>query len=199
VERIIATLQQYQYVALDDNHQKGRAAVALILRQGTQGIELLLIQRARHPQDPWSGNLGFPGGRIDPEDASAYAAAVRETEEEVGLSLAKDDFIARLDDHHGVRIPVCVSCFVFFVGERTQDLVKNYEVSKAFWVPLTTLQNPEKHQLSTVGWHGKSIEVPGIDLGDQLPILWGLTYRFIRHFFAVTGTPLSACPEEPIL
>ena len=197
MNHIIASLQQHQYATLEDHHRKGRAAVALILRQGDQGIEVLLIQRAKHPQDPWSGNLGFPGGRIDPGDATPYDAAVRETREEVGLSLAKDDYVVRLDDHHGVRIPVCVSCFVFSLAANTEALEKNYEVSKAFWVPLRTLQNPTKHHLATVSWHGKSIDVPGIDLGDQLPVLWGLTYRFLRHFFNVIGEPLSACPRDP--
>ncbi|PLX94554.1 MAG: CoA pyrophosphatase [Desulfuromonas sp.] len=199
MKSISTTLRQHQPLTLGDTHGKGRAAVALILRKGLNGPEVLLIQRASHPQDPWSGNLGFPGGRIDPEDETAYAAAVREVAEEVGLVLNEDNFLAQLDDHYGVRIPVCVSCFVFYIAGMPQDLVKNYEVSKAFWVPLNTLQNPQKHQLATVSWHGKSIDVPGIDLGEQLPVLWGLTYRFIRHFFAVIGTPLSDCPEKPIL
>jgi len=199
VDHIIATLQRHQYAALEDQHQKGRASVALILRHGAQGIELLLIQRAKHPNDPWSGNLGFPGGRIDPEDATAYDAAVRETREEVGLSLAQQDYVVRLDDHHGVRIPVCVSCFVFSIADNAAELEKNYEVSKAFWVPLRSLQDPEKHHLATVSWHGKSIAVPGIDLGGELPVLWGLTYRFIRHFFTVIGEPLSDCPQGTML
>ncbi len=196
MDQIIASLQRHQYTALEDHHQKGRASVALILRQGDQGIEVLLIQRAKHPQDPWSGNLGFPGGRIDPEDATAYDAAVRETREEVGLTLLQDDYVVRLDDHHGVRIPVCVSCFVFAMPSNGGDLEKNYEVSKAFWVPLRTLQDPDNHHLATVSWHGKSIQVPGINLGNQLPVLWGLTYRFIRHFFTVLGEPLSDCPQD---
>ena len=195
MDRIIRMLQSHQHQTLEDDQQKGRAAVALILRSAQQGLELLFIQRARHPQDPWSGNLGFPGGRIDPGDDSAYDAAVRETLEEVGLPLGKSNYIARLDDHHGVRIPVCVSCFVFTIEDSDVDLEKNYEVAKAFWVPLTQLQDPQNHHLASVKWHGKTIEVPGIDLGDNFPVLWGLTYRFVRHFFEVIDRPLSHCPD----
>nr|WP_320049346.1 CoA pyrophosphatase [uncultured Desulfuromonas sp.] len=199
MDRIIRRLQSHQHQTLEDDQQKGRAAVALILRSTQQGLELLLIQRARHPQDPWSGNLGFPGGRIDPGDDSAYDAAVRETLEEVGLPLGKNNYVARLDDHHGVRIPVCVSCFVFTVEDSVVELEKNYEVAKAFWVPLAQLQDPRNHHLASVGWHGKTIEVPGIDLGDNLPVLWGLTYRFVRHFFEVIDQPLSHCPDTMTL
>ena len=62
-----------------------RASVALIFRSTENGgKELLFIQRARREGDPWSGDMAFPGGRLQPEDASARAAAERETLEETG-------------------------------------------------------------------------------------------------------------------
>src|SRR5437868_134308 len=66
-----------------------RAAVAAVLRQGEIEPEVLFIHRAEHPLDPWSGHMAFPGGRVEPQDASEQAAAERETEEEVGLRLAE--------------------------------------------------------------------------------------------------------------
>ena len=61
-----------------------RAAVAIILRDNDQGTEVLLMQRAKHERDPWSGQMSFPGGKIDPEDVNSKATAVREAHEEVG-------------------------------------------------------------------------------------------------------------------
>ncbi len=67
-----------------------RAAVALVLRDaGPGGIELLFIRRAEHEKDPWSGHMGFPGGRAEPGDAGLEGTAVRETLEETGLDLAR--------------------------------------------------------------------------------------------------------------
>ena len=66
-----------------------RAAVALILREGASGLEILFIRRAEHPQDPWSGQMAFPGGRAEPGEEDLKATAVRETAEEIGVDLER--------------------------------------------------------------------------------------------------------------
>lgn len=170
--------------------QDSRAAVALLLRSGEHGAEVLFVQRARHPRDPWSGNLGFPGGRIDASDSGALAAAIRETEEEVGLYLAEDQLIGQLDDLHGSRVPIQVSCYVFII-ERGQQISCNDEVVHSFWFPVSALQQHQRHGVHQVDWHGNVLEVPAFNISDDLPILWGLTYRFIRQFLEVIGTPID--------
>ena len=54
-----------------------RAAVAAILRPSASGLEMLFIRRAEHERDPWSGQVGFPGGRWEPADEDLRATAVR--------------------------------------------------------------------------------------------------------------------------
>src|SRR5829696_5060960 len=74
-----------------------RAAVALVLREGSEGPELLVIKRSEAEHDHWSGHLALPGGRVEAEDESLLATAVRETREEVGLDLnAGGEAVARL-------------------------------------------------------------------------------------------------------
>ena len=64
--------------------QGDTAAVAVIF--GRAG-SFLLIRRVERPDDPWSGQVAFPGGRVEPEDASFSETACREAREEVGLDL----------------------------------------------------------------------------------------------------------------
>ncbi|MDP5071772.1 MAG: NUDIX domain-containing protein, partial [Congregibacter sp.] len=64
-----------------------RAAVALVLQLRDGELGVLMIRRAEREGDPWSGQMAFPGGRMDKTDANGYAVAVRETHEEVGLLL----------------------------------------------------------------------------------------------------------------
>ena len=73
---------------LDTEAVRMAASVALVLRERDGDIEALFIRRAEHDGDPWSGDLAFPGGRIDPEDVDARAAAERETLEELALDIS---------------------------------------------------------------------------------------------------------------
>ena len=170
-----------------------RAAVALVLRGGASAgeTELLFIERAHHPHDPWSGHMAFPGGRVDPGDASPRAAAERETLEEVGLSLADATRLGRLDDlegrHAGRRLPLVISAYVYHVARDEAPLAPNHEVEDAFWVPLRRLLDSRHHVEYPTPWAG----YPGILVG--LPgrhVVWGLTYRFLELFLARLGHPL---------
>ena len=63
------------------------AAVMVILREGPDGLEVLLGERKKREGDPWSGQVGLPGGRHHAEDGTLLSTAIRETREEVGLEL----------------------------------------------------------------------------------------------------------------
>lgn len=169
-----------------------RAAVAVALRDDAGEPEVLLIERARHPQDPWSGHMAFPGGRVDPGDANPRAAAERETVEEVGLSLAGAELLGQLDDiegrHSGRTLPLVISAFVYHLPAAPGALVLNYEVESAFWFPLRRLIEPAQH----VEYPTPQGVYPGILVGEpDRHIVWGLTYRFLEIFFDTLGQPFE--------
>ncbi|MEE4254960.1 MAG: CoA pyrophosphatase [Desulfuromusa sp.] len=158
------------------------AAVALLLRINNQRTEVLLIRRAEHDQDPWSGDLGFPGGRIEDQDHSPRAAAERETWEEIGYHLNAENYLGQSSDLTGAYLSVHVSCYVYQVENDIQFKL-NREVVDLFWVPLQTLLEPQRNQLLTFYYRGQDRSHPAIKLDEwSLRPLWGITYRLLDNF-----------------
>ena len=176
-----------------------KAAVAIIIRDGEQGSEFLLMQRAKHENDPWSGQMSFPGGKIEQTDESPRAAAMREVEEEVSLSLRDEDYIGQLDDVYGLKVDnqysVHVSCFVF---KPTQNLspIGNHEVADLVWLPISYLDNPENahdHRHP----HDLSVKMPSVLIDEaKEQILWGLSLRMLSEFYSLIGRPLNVLTEQ---
>jgi 8-oxo-dGTP pyrophosphatase MutT (NUDIX family) len=161
------------------------AAVALVLRETGQGPEVLFIERASHADDPWSGDLGFPGGKVEAGDAGPRRAAERETLEELGLDLRDANLLGRLSDIAGAHLPVRISCFVYRVGE-TGPFQLSEEVRDAFWVSLTTLRDPVRHGEAEVRFGGEIFSRPAIRLPVAgKPVLWGITYRLVIEFLRI--------------
>ncbi len=165
------------------------AAVAMVLHATYAGVEMLIIRRARHNDDPWSGDLAFPGGKIDAGDASPRAAAERETLEEIGLDLQQAEYLGQLDDLTGARLPVCVSAFVYAL-ESAPSLLFNNEVTDSWWLPLEIFHEPHRHSQRTFPTRSHNSLHPVIDLIADAPVLWGITFRLIENFFAIIDTPL---------
>ena len=121
-----------------------RAAVALVLADPGDGVELLLIRRATRDDDPWSGHMALPGGRRDPDDADAVATASRETLEEVGVDLGADaEVIGRLDELRAVArhrpLDLVITPVVFVLHRAVVLRPSPREVESAVWVPLSFL------------------------------------------------------------
>jgi ADP-ribose pyrophosphatase YjhB (NUDIX family) len=159
----------------------------MILHQGADDLEILFIQRAAHDLDPWSGHIAFPGGKLEVGEEE-YQASCRETREEVGIDLEQGRYLGRLSDIIGANLPVRVSCCLFAVDRIRCRPVLNEEVRDLFWIPLSDLCDPVRHQLSGVAFDERHFEVPAIRLPvDNTPVLWGITYRLVMQFLHILG------------
>jgi 8-oxo-dGTP pyrophosphatase MutT (NUDIX family) len=162
------------------------AAVALIVAPDPDS--LLLIRRAERVDDPWSGHIGLPGGRRALADTELIDTAVRETFEEIGVSLAKAHRLGALDDvvPRAVALPpIAVRPFVFAILKRP-PLAIGPEVTSAHWVPISQLQLPEAHGPTAVEVRGESLVVPAYVVGDL--VVWGMTERILSGFFQATAS-----------
>lgn len=162
-----------------------QAAVAMLLCERRQHPEVLFIRRAEHEGDPWSGDLAFPGGGIEPRDRDARAAAERETREEIGLDLEHHHYLGQSTELAGAYLSVRISCFVYLL-EQVPQFRLNGEVVETFWVPLPTLLDPQRNHLANFEYRGAQRQHPVIELSEwsDRP-LWGITYRLLQQFLAL--------------
>lgn len=170
---------------LVDRAGRRTAAVALILRQHVQGAEVLFIERSRRTDDPWSGQMAFPGGKTDPCDRSSMQTTLRETHEEVGISLNPELNIGCLDDlvappnspAHGL----VVSCHAFEL-EKNVRIQPNSEVHDTIWIPIDWMLDP-KNFIAAFRPRDYEGVFPGLRVApDDNRVIWGLTFRFVQSF-----------------
>jgi 8-oxo-dGTP pyrophosphatase MutT (NUDIX family) len=167
------------------------AAVAAVLCEEARGPKILFIRRTERDGDPWSGHLGFPGGRVDAADRGPREAAERETREEVGLDLRRAEHLGRLDDLRGAHVPLVVSCFVYGLPHRPALSLDEGEVADAFWFPLADLSDLRLRRQKTFRFQGEELSYPAIQLPDPgQPPLWGITYRLVSRLLTAAGRSL---------
>ena len=127
-----------------------------------------------------SGQIAFPGGKIDPVDDSPLAAALREAEEEIGLDIGFIDPIGYLDLYltfSGFRILPLVAR----VDPDYRLKINPSEVSEAFEVPLGFLMHPDNHQRLSRDWKGIERQYYAMPFGERY--IWGVTAGILRNLY----------------
>jgi 8-oxo-dGTP pyrophosphatase MutT (NUDIX family) len=159
-----------------------QGAVLALLYPIDSLLNLLLIRRTADG-GVHSGQVSFPGGKQDPEDADLLATALREAQEEVGLLSCDVDVIGTLSS---LYIPVSnfnVQPFVAYTPQRPDHILSAAEVEHVIEVPITELFHPERITKVVVTSPGdKSFirKVPAYKLQDET-VIWGATAMMISE------------------
>lgn len=160
------------------------AAVSIVVRDG-QSPSVLLIRRAERSDDPWSGQVAFPGGKMQSSDKTVRDTAIRETLEEVGIDLGEvAEFLgyAPVTATHTGTMDVVPSVFILKEGV---EIRPNEEVASYRWVDLEDLLAPKAQSTHEFNYEGKSVELPAYAVGDY--VVWGLTHRILSSVLADSG------------
>ncbi len=181
---IAGAVRAYKPVIAERDGTFFEAAVALILRESDDdGLEILFIKRAARADDPWSGQIAFPGGRRDAVDQTLEDTAVRETHEEVGVDLRQHGAIIGALDELRPRIavlpPVIVRPFVSTIAADA-SVGTSDEVASSFWAPLDVILDPAAVRSTEIVVRGTGMMRPAIHFEEH--VIWGMTEHILRRF-----------------
>ena len=164
------------------------AAVLIPLVMRADGLYLLLTRRADHLRDH-AGQISFPGGRVEPNDGSAEATALRETTEEIGLAASHIDILGRLPVYTTVTA-FQVTPVVALVRPGFTLTLDAFEVAEAFEVPLQFLMTPAQHRRHRFDYQGSArqfLSMPWAHADAQGVsreyFIWGATAAMLRNFY----------------
>lgn len=160
-------------------------------------VDVLLVERAgglsSHP-----GQVAFPGGRIDPDDAGVVDAALREAREETGLDTAGVEVLGVLPE-----LPLAVSNHLvtpvlgWWATPSPVDVVDYGESARVFRVPVADLLNPANRSTAVARHGGSVIRTPAFRVDGV--VVWGFTAVLLDRLFAALdwNIPWDADCEIP--
>ena len=163
-----------------------RAAVLVPLVEHAEGLQVLLTKRSDRLADH-AGQISFPGGRIEPEDRDAEAAALRETSEEIGLPATSIRLIGRLDTYL-VRTGFRVYPVVGLVLPPLELRLDRNEVDEAFEVPLSFFLRPGAKQRHSRMFRGKERHFFAYPYGRYY--IWGATAGMLGNLAEILNPGL---------
>ncbi len=151
--------------------------VPIVLHEAEATV--LLTQRTDHLHHH-AGQVSFPGGRVEKQDANVIETALRETEEEIGLGRGHVEIAGYLDDYEtgtGFRVTPVVG----FVRPGFRLTLDAFEVAEAFEVPFGFLMDPENHQQQSGFWNGRERRYHAMPYGDYY--IWGATAGMLMNLY----------------
>jgi 8-oxo-dGTP pyrophosphatase MutT (NUDIX family) len=158
------------------SHPKQAAVLVPVVTHGDAPALLLTERSAALRQH--SGQIAFPGGRLDHDDESVLSAAYREAEEEIGLDRSLVTPVGYLDPYLSgtgyLIMPV-----VGLVAPTYHLVLNPQEVASAFEVPLSFLMDPLRHELHAREWKGILRRYYAMPYGERY--IWGVTAGIIRN------------------
>lgn len=168
----------------------GRRAAVLIVIYDIDGAAHILLTKRRHDLPSHPGQISLPGGTVDREDASAEQAALRETEEEVGLPRTALRVLGGLDDVDTIVTGFIIRPFVALLEGPMTAVASDAEVAHLVHASLADLMVADAAMPGQPGVLALRYPLSGQDV-------WGATARILRTFSRVTRCALSPAGGDP--
>lgn len=158
------------------------SAVLILLKSGNDDFEILFTLRSSKLKSH-SGQISFPGGRVENEETPVQAA-LRETMEEVGIQPDMITIIGGLSDLFVPPSNNLIKPFIGILNSEPMIKLSENEVDEAFWVPIKKLCNPETIKHADQLLDGKLVSIPYFDVHHGTK-LWGATSMILSEFIDI--------------
>lgn len=170
-------LQRLRKSLSTNPNETANAAVAILVKEWNDDLELFLVKRAEVEGDPWSGDMAFPGGKRSPEDKNIFDTAKRELKEETGIDLKELEPIGVMPIvYSSVKSQMTVQPILFHF-EDTSKVKLSYELQSYIWAPLKRLEITRTQGIV------KGLKVPIFKFKDET--IWGLTFRMLERIIEI--------------
>lgn len=159
-----------------------KSAVMLLLKHNANDDYNLIFTLRSSELKSHSGQISFPGGRIE-KNETPISAALREVQEEIGIPPEKIELISKLSE---LYVPPSNSLIAPFVGITNYDdfQLNKSEVQEIFQVPFSYFTNSNNIKTIKREFHGEFIDIPCWDLGKS-EVLWGATAMILSEFIDI--------------
>ncbi len=174
---LINTLDKQRSIQEIEIQTRQKAAVLIPIMRIASQWEVLFIRRTERQGDQHSGQVAFPGGKFEPNDADIEFTAIREANEEIGLDTQKLDLLGSLSPYHTVT-NYKIYPFVGIIPWPVKLTRQKSEVARIFTIPLNWLKNSQNYRLkkqkftSDFGMRPESVVHYNQYSGE---LLWGAT------------------------
>ena len=153
------------------------ASVLIPVLTFKKNLEILLTKRStnlkNHP-----GQIAFPGGKKEKFDSSPIETALRETEEEIGLSQHLVEIVASLPTHK-TATGFIIKPYIGIISQPFEKTLRYGEVDEIFTVPFDHILNEENFSIQTRTWNGSQRKYYAVPYGPYY--VWGATARILLN------------------
>jgi 8-oxo-dGTP pyrophosphatase MutT (NUDIX family) len=167
---------------LDQPPVELRAAAVLVPLVDRDGVLSVLLTQRTEDMPSHAGQIAFPGGRKQAEDASLVVTALRETEEEVGIDRSFVDVVGPIDTYV-TRTGYAVTPIIGFVRPAFTLKPDPREVADIFEVPLEFFLDPANHHVHSRTWQGRERRYYAMPYGERY--VWGATAGMIKNLYHI--------------
>ncbi|MBA7518087.1 putative Nudix hydrolase NudL [subsurface metagenome] len=172
-------------LAMSHEHFINSAIVFLILPYKDKPYDLVLIRRTKSKKDKHSGEMSFPGGKFDQMlDKSYLDTALRELEEELGVSKTSINVLGSIDDHLTPK-GFIITAFVAYIDQDTRIVKEENEVKEVVKIPITFFANKKNYKERAYDLKGDLIGVGKFNYRsaeNKKYVIFGATSHIIVNF-----------------